>query len=211
MSVIPGHKLHQFFNDQANVRLYQNLKDAETKLHELVDLVNAGKLPQGMEKFGPIRSNVDYFTKAKPAMFALVSELSSFGVRFRDVTSWRKSRALGIQQANEQPTQQAQVRTEEGFKAKLKSIPSLVANVLSPEPLEEQKPVVLEEPFDSVPALFRKGCTYVREFGPGMADLYIDELRMAVATRVTGLLRDIRTYTNELLMEVGDQIAVIAK
>lgn len=210
-----NRRLQAYYTKQANF-MEANLVEATRTFDEISLLVNLHRLPSGLlpaerQRFSPIRSDLDLFTRAQPLMYHLMGELSTLGIRLREVMQWRRSRALGLSSQPAEEAQPVQSVPEQGFKARLKSIPGAVANLVSPGPIEQAEQVPVEDPFDSMPLTYRSGCRMTKWFGSGMAELYAEKMRTILSTRVPVLLRDIQTYTNELLMETGDQVAVIAK
>jgi hypothetical protein len=200
--------LDDYFRGEAGQKLFKNLTDAETKLNNLLDLTTSEKI-----------SDVQFFNSLNERrFFRVITELESYGVRLKSVSAWRKQRQeFGQPQQAEllpngeiQPTQ-SPVEQPKGFWGKVKAAPSALANVLSPAPIEESAPSLAEDPYETIPILYRNGCIMVEIFGEGMAKFYGRQLRVAIATQLTRLLRDIRTYTHGNMMDIGDQIASIAR
>lgn len=223
MSYTP--QVHKFFEAQANDRLFQNLRNAEKALNKFLDFINLGKIPEDYPipegLTNPIRDPAAFFSDAaEPIFYSLISQLSSTGIKERDVTLWkRRSTAPPSQQSEQMPNEQVSPGMEvpeqkKGFWSKVASAPRALASgatgFLSPPPVEEPERHVLEELYEAVPILYSNARTEVEIWGKDEARFHLSEIRRKVAIHLTGLPRGVRTYTNDLLMETGDQIARIA-
>jgi len=224
LSTIAGHKLHRFYSEQAkDFRDY--LASAQKELLEVLDFVNFFKIPDEMQnghkegenghKF-ELKSDADFFSRpARPIFYAQMGRLSALGVDLRDLTAWRRNGQSPVPQAptgqNGELVMAPPEQQKQGILNRIAAGPKALVSVLSPAPLEEPLKIQVEEPFETVLDIYDEGRVMVENFGEGMAEMYLNRIRIAVDKNVTRLLRKLRAYTNERQLESGDQLASIAR
>jgi hypothetical protein len=171
-----------------------------------------------MEKFGPIRNDVDFFSakKGQPIFYDLTAKLTATGIRFKDVTGWRRQRQVisppqpteqgGLVQSPETPSTETEKQGRfssmaSGFSGMVSGVLDMIAgpDLSSLQP----QPSIVQDPYDHIVFVYRRGCTLVEHYHQGMAQGQLARVRQAITIHVTGLLRDLRTYTNEQVMETG--------
>ncbi|MGA2784607.1 MAG: hypothetical protein ABSF09_07920 [Candidatus Bathyarchaeia archaeon] len=193
-----------------------------TKLNEFVTLSKIPDEPKELTRYGPIRNDVDFFLPAKGQhiFYYLANELLASGIRPRDITAWRKLKPP--LQPGEQPNQALPAETMmieeapagifERLSTSVKKLGTGVLDFLSGPDLSGlmQAPLEPEDPYNHLVKTYERGCTLVEHFHKGMAQGELGEVRQAIARYVTGLLRDLRTYVNDRVMETGGQVTTVA-
>lgn len=212
-------KLQDFYKAQI-AELKSVLMDAVETYDALNSFVNLRIAPPDLDEgtkksLGfPIRSDMDLLDRAYPVLYAMGGRLATCGTRLRDITAWRRSRALGLNPAStEQPVSSSEGPGQETRFEKLKSIPGKILNFASPAPMVEGEEVLaVVDPFESFADVVSSCLRRMRlNHSQGTAADCMTELREVVAKRLPTAIRDVQTYTNELIMETGDQVAVIEK
>jgi len=190
--------------------------ETETSFKDLIEFVNLGKIPKGLERFGPIIDDADFFDprKGQRIFYYLVDKLTAEGIRQRDITSWKRREVTVPNPANPaQPTvvTESTPVTEAEKPGVLDKIGE-VFNALGGPDLSNLAPpsVNSQDPYGHIVLVYKTACVKVKHLGAGQAQAQLSKLRQAVAIHVTGLMRDKGTYINDQVMETGRQVRDIA-